>query len=65
MSNTLFNFNITINRGLIFMETLNILIEALPYIKKFYQKKIIIKYRGHAMINTDQLKVPLPRILYS
>jgi acetylglutamate kinase len=26
------------------METLNILIEALPYIKKFYQKKIIIKY---------------------
>ena len=35
------------------METVNILIEALPYIKKFHQKKILIKYGGHAMIDAD------------
>ena len=28
-----------------------VLIEALPYIKKFHQKKIMIKYGGHAMID--------------
>ncbi|KAF5086873.1 acetylglutamate kinase [Methanobacterium aggregans] len=33
------------------METVNILIEALPYIKKFHKKKILIKYGGHAMID--------------
>ncbi len=33
------------------METVNILVEALPYIKKFHQKKILIKYGGHAMID--------------
>ena len=33
------------------METVNILIEALPYIKKFHRKKILIKYGGHAMID--------------
>ncbi len=33
------------------METVNILIEALPYIKKFHQQKIMIKYGGHAMID--------------
>ena len=33
------------------METVNILVEALPYIKKFYHKKILIKYGGHAMID--------------
>ncbi len=32
-------------------EISNVLIEALPYIKKFYNKKIMIKYGGHAMIN--------------
>ena len=35
-----------------YMETVNILIEALPYIKKFHQKKIMIKYGGHAMIDS-------------
>jgi acetylglutamate kinase len=30
-----------------------ILIEALPYIKKFYGKTIVIKYGGHAMINQE------------
>lgn len=30
-----------------------ILVEALPYIKKFYGKTIVIKYGGHAMINQE------------
>jgi acetylglutamate kinase len=34
------------------METVNILVEALPYIKKFHKKKIMIKYGGHAMIDS-------------
>lgn len=33
----------------------NLLIEALPYIRKFYGKTIVIKYGGNAMIN-DELK---------
>ncbi len=33
----------------------NVLIEALPYIKKFHGKKIMIKYGGHAMINSDTM----------
>lgn len=37
------------------METVNILIEALPYIKKFHKKKIMIKYGGHAMIDSDAM----------
>ena len=37
------------------METVNILIEALPYIKKFHEKKILIKYGGHAMIDTNAM----------
>ncbi len=32
-----------------------VLVEALPYIKKFYGKTVVIKYGGHAMIN-DELK---------
>lgn len=35
------------------METVNVLIEALPYIKKFHKKKIMIKYGGHAMIDAQ------------
>ena len=37
------------------METVNILIEALPYIKKFHKKKIMIKYGGHAMIDAEAM----------
>jgi len=37
------------------VEKAGILIEALPYIQKFYGKTIVIKYGGHAMIN-DELK---------
>ena len=33
----------------------SILMEALPYIRRFYQKTIVIKYGGHAMID-DSLK---------
>jgi acetylglutamate kinase len=35
------------------MEAVNILIEALPYIKNFHKKKIMIKYGGHAMIDAQ------------
>lgn len=38
------------------METVNILIEALPYIKKFHRKKILIKYGGHAMIDEGAME---------
>lgn len=37
------------------MERANILLEALPYIRRFYDKVIVIKYGGHAMID-DELK---------
>jgi len=35
------------------IEKAAILVEALPYIKKFYGKTIVIKYGGHAMINNE------------
>ncbi|OPX88812.1 MAG: Acetylglutamate kinase [Pelotomaculum sp. PtaB.Bin104] len=34
------------------LEKAAILVEALPYIKKFYGKTVVIKYGGHAMINS-------------
>lgn len=34
----------------------SILIEALPYIRRFYQKTIVIKYGGHAMIDRELKK---------
>ncbi len=37
------------------MERANILLEALPYIQRFYGKTIVIKYGGHAMVD-DGLK---------
>jgi acetylglutamate kinase len=37
------------------MERADILLEALPYIKRFCNKTIVIKYGGHAMID-DELK---------
>jgi acetylglutamate kinase len=37
------------------MERAEILLEALPYIRRFYNKTIVIKYGGHAMID-DELK---------
>ncbi|AXV38464.1 MAG: acetylglutamate kinase [Methanobacteriaceae archaeon] len=38
------------------MKTVNILIEALPYIKKFHKKKILIKYGGNAMIDAGAME---------
>jgi acetylglutamate kinase len=37
------------------MEIANVLIEALPYIRRFYQKTVVIKYGGHAMV-AEELK---------
>ena len=37
------------------MKTAEVLVEALPYIKKFAGKTIVIKYGGHAM-NNDAIK---------
>lgn len=37
------------------IERANILLETLPYIRRFYNKTIVIKYGGHAMID-DKLK---------
>jgi len=37
------------------LEKASILVEALPYIKKFYGKTVVIKYGGHAMVS-DELK---------
>jgi acetylglutamate kinase len=35
------------------VEKAQILVEALPYIRRFYQKTIVIKYGGHAMAAED------------
>lgn len=35
------------------MERAEILVEALPYIRRFYDKIIVIKYGGHAMVDED------------
>ena len=37
------------------MDRVNILVEALPYIKKFYNKKVMIKYGGHAMVDDEAM----------
>ncbi len=35
------------------MKNIDVLIEALPYIKQFHDKKILIKYGGHAMVDEE------------
>ncbi|KZX15357.1 acetylglutamate kinase [Methanobrevibacter filiformis] len=37
------------------MKTVNILVEALPFIKEFHNKKVMIKYGGHAMIDDESM----------
>ena len=37
------------------IEKANVLIEALPWMRQFYQRTIVIKYGGHAMVD-DRLK---------
>ncbi len=39
-----------------FIEKVNVLIESLPYIKEFYDKTIVIKYGGNAMIDENTQK---------
>nr|WP_066638000.1 acetylglutamate kinase [Desulfolucanica intricata] len=41
------------------LDKAGILVEALPYIKKFYGKTVVIKYGGHAMINEELKKAVL------
>ncbi|MCB2183917.1 MAG: acetylglutamate kinase [Desulfobulbaceae bacterium] len=38
------------------IEKANILIESLPYIKEFYDKTVVIKYGGHAMVDEELKK---------
>jgi acetylglutamate kinase len=35
------------------MARADILLEALPYIRRFYNKTIVVKYGGHAMIDQE------------
>ncbi len=42
------------------MQRADILLEALPYIQRFYNKTIVIKYGGHAM-QDDELKTSFAR----
>lgn len=35
------------------MERADILLEALPYIRRFYNKTVVVKYGGHAMVDED------------
>ena len=36
-----------------YMERSTVLVEALPYIQKYYGKTVVIKYGGNAMISED------------
>ncbi|HIJ79775.1 MAG: acetylglutamate kinase [Desulfobulbaceae bacterium] len=38
------------------LEKAKILVESLPYIKKFYGKTVVIKYGGHAMVDEELKK---------
>lgn len=35
------------------VERANILVEALPYIRRFFNRTVVIKYGGHAMVDED------------
>lgn len=45
------------------LEKAGILVEALPYIKKFYGKTVVIKYGGHAMQNEEIKKAVLQDVI--
>ena len=36
-----------------YYEKASILMEALPYIRRFYHQTMVIKYGGHAMVDED------------
>ncbi|HHW42512.1 acetylglutamate kinase [Desulfofundulus thermobenzoicus] len=44
-------------------EKAGILVEALPYIKKFYGKTVVIKYGGHAMVDCELKKAVLTDVV--
>jgi len=44
-------------------ENINILVEALPYLKEFKGKTVVVKYGGNAMLN-DTIKNKVCRISY-
>jgi len=52
----------TMNNVEISMERADILLEALPYIRRFYNKTVVVKYGGHAMVD-DVLKDSFARDL--
>jgi len=35
------------------VERANILVEALPYIRRFFNRTVVIKYGGHAMVDEE------------
>ncbi|MGI6552639.1 MAG: acetylglutamate kinase [Bacillota bacterium] len=45
------------------LEKAGILVEALPYIKKFHGKTIVIKYGGHAMLNEELKRAVMQDII--
>ena len=45
------------------LEKAGILIEALPYIRKFHGKTIVIKYGGHAMLNEELKKAVIEDVI--
>lgn len=45
------------------LDKANILVEALPYIRKFHGKTIVIKYGGHAMVNAELKKAVMQDII--
>ena len=45
------------------LEKANILIEAIPYIKKFTGKTFVIKYGGSAMVNEEEKKLLIKDIV--
>jgi len=45
------------------MERSEVLVKALPYIKKFFKKTVVIKYGGNAMINNELKKAVMTDIM--
>ena len=45
--------------------TAEVLVEALPYIKKFYGTTIVIKYGGHAMVDKEMREKVISDIVLS
>lgn len=45
------------------IEKANVLVDALPYIKEFHGKTVVIKYGGHAMLNEDLQKAVINDVI--